>query len=190
MDEPAALTNSSITTNAVVLIMGAFATRRHFDELADFLASKGCAVLSYIAVLVRAHAATPLKHKLVSCWPMNVWHCVITYLVGLHPYTFMELAWADALHSMSPSRFSVFPVSSRCTWQSQHVVIATPAMDMEVFGTEFNCQVQLPGNDQGFGTKVFRCCIPGYDKQQRRWQKYAGKMGRKVDKGVYRFVQL
>lgn len=47
MDEPAALTNSSITTNAVVLIMGAFATRRHFDELADFLASKGCAVLSY-----------------------------------------------------------------------------------------------------------------------------------------------
>ena len=27
--------------------MGAFATRLHFDELADFLASEGCAVLSY-----------------------------------------------------------------------------------------------------------------------------------------------
>jgi len=34
-------------TENICLIMGAFATLRHYDELADFLASKGYRVLTY-----------------------------------------------------------------------------------------------------------------------------------------------
>ena len=129
-------------TNTALLVMGAFATRRHFEQLADTLASAGAEVLSYdhrgvgkskttdtvdrcasqTSEVLAADALALLDHVWPSAPPGSCLHVYGASMGGMVAQRLALLLLARQQATL-PLRSLTFSVTARCYGRARYVPI-------------------------------------------------------------------